>query len=90
MLLTEIFGKFLSKHLVKVLACIGELLRSRHHKRVVGNVDNAFKVGHLRGIDDRCHHIAHKKQLGAAVVYDVVNLLGRELMQDWHSHGSIG
>ena len=86
----EIFGVFLSEHLVEVLASVGEFVGTRHEERVVGDVDDALECWHLGGVDDCRHHIAGKQQLGVGVVDDVVYLVGRELMEYRHCDGTVG
>ena len=90
MLLTEVFRILAAKHLIEVLAGIGEFIGARHQERIVRDVDDALQPRHLRGIDGSGHDITHKEQLGVAVVHDVMHLVGHELMQDGHSHGTIG
>ncbi len=90
MFLTEIFGILDAKQFVEVFTGIGEFVGTRHHQRVVGDVDDTLQSRHLRGVDLCSHDIAHEEQFGIAVVHDVVNLVGHELMQDGHSHGTIG
>ena len=89
MLLAEILGILLAKHLVEVFACICQLVGTRYHERVVGYVDDAFKVGHLGLIDDSSHIVTNKQQFSLAVVYDVVNLVGSKLVQYRHGHSSV-
>ena len=78
--LAEILRIFLSEHLVEVFACIGEFVGTRHYKRVVGDVDDAFEVGHLCLVDDSSHIVAYEEQLGFAVIDDVVNLVGSKFV----------
>ena len=73
-----------------MLTCIRQFISTRHHQRIVGNVYNAFKVGHLCSINHSGHHIAHKQQFCLAVVYDVMNLVSGKLVQNRHCHGTIG
>ena len=73
-----------------MFARVRELVRAREEQRVVGNVDDAFEIGHFRGIDGRGDDIANEKQLGVAVVHDVVNLVGREFVENRHGDGSVG
>ena len=89
-LLAEILGVFLAEHLVEVFACVCEFVGARHYERVVGYVDDAFEVGHLCLVDDGSYIVAHEEQLGFAVIDDVVNLVGSELVQDRHCYGSVG
>ena len=88
-LLAEVFRVFLAEHLVEMLTRIGQLVGARHHKRVVGDVYYALKVGHLSLVDDRSHDVAYEQELGTTVVHDVVYLLRRELMEYRHGHRSI-
>ena len=90
MLGAEVFGIFPAEHLVEVLAGIGELLRAGETERVVGYVDDAFDVRHLRGIYLGRHYIAREQKLRTAVVHDVVYLVGGEFMQNGHRHGTVG
>ena len=44
---------------------------------------------HLCLVDDRSHVVAHKEQLCLTMVYDVVNLVCCELVQNGHSHSTV-
>lgn len=72
-----------------MLAGIGEAVGTRYDKRIVGNVDNAFKGRHLGGIYFGSYNIANKEQFGIAVVHNVVYLVGRKLVEDRHGDGTI-
>ena len=89
-LLAEVFRILLAKHLVEVFAGVGELLGAADHERIVGDVDDALQSRHLRGVDLRGRHVADEEELGVAVVDDVVDLVGRELVEDGHGHRAIG
>ena len=80
MLFTEVFWVLLSEHFIKMFACVSKLIGTRKHQRIVGNVDDTLKCGHLGSVYRSCHHIAHKEQLGLRVVHDVVHLVGGKLV----------
>ena len=86
----EILGVFASEHLVEVFAGVGELVGAREAERVVGYVDDAFQSWHPHGIDLCGHDISHEEELRLAVVDDVMDLFGCELVEHWHGDGSIG
>ena len=88
-LLPEILGEFLAVQLVQVLAGVGQLVGTAEHERVVGVVDDAFQVRHLRRVYLRGHMVAYEEQAGVGVVDDVVNLLRHEFMQDGYCHGPV-
>ena len=89
-LLAEVFRILLAKHLDEVFAGVGELFGAADHERIVGDVDDALQSRHLRGVDLRGRHVADEEELGVAVVDDVVDLVGRELVEDGHGHRAIG
>ncbi len=90
MLLAEIFGVFLAKKLVEMLSGVGDALAARQHERKIRQIDNGFQCGHFIRVDGRGHHVAHEKELCARVVHDVIDLVGREFVQNRHNDGSIG
>ena len=90
MLLAEVLGELLAIELVEVLAGVGQLVSARHHKRVVGVVDDTLQMRHLHGVYLCSHMVADKEQLGIGVIDDVVNLLSHKLMKDGYSNGTIG
>ena len=73
-----------------MFARVGEFVGPRNEQRIVGNVDNAFKIGHFRGIDGGCDDIAYEQQFGVAMVHDVVDLVGCEFVENRHCDGSVG
>ena len=89
-LLTEELRIFLTEHSVKMFASISELISTRHYERIVGDVDNAFKVGHLCLVDDCSNIVTNEEQLCFAMVYNVVNLIGCELMKNRYSYSTVG
>ena len=56
----------------------------------IGQIEDAFQLGHLVRIDDVDDVIAYKKQPRLRVVDDVVYLLVVELVKDGYYHGSVG
>ena len=90
MLRPEILGIFRAEEGVEMLPRVGEFVGTREQQRIVGDMDDSLQIGHLRGIDGGSHHVAHKEQFRLAVVHDVVNLFGQELMQDGNGYSSIG
>ena len=90
MFLAEVLGILVTEHLVEMLTCVGQLVGTREHQRIVGEIDDALKSGHLGAIYLGGNDIAHEEQLGVAMVHDVVNLVGHELMQDRYGYGTIG
>ena len=90
MLASEVLGVLAAEHLVEVLSGIGETVGAREHKRVVGDVDDALEGGHAGAVYLGGHHVADEEELGLAVVDDVVDLVGGELVQDGHGHGTVG
>ena len=73
-----------------MFACVRELLRTGEHERVVGQIDDALKSGHLGRIDLLGHIVANKQEFRLAVIDDVVYLLGLELILYGHCHCTIG
>ena len=63
MLLAEILRVFMTKHLVKVFASIGQSLCARLHDREVGQVNYALYIRHLFRVDACGNNIANKQQL---------------------------
>ena len=90
MLLAEIFGIFMAKHLIQVLAGISELFATREMKREVGQIDNSLQPVHLIGIHVLYYIVTHKENTGVRMVHDVMNLIGIKLMKDRDNHGTIG
>lgn len=90
MLATEELGELAAKHLVEMLTCIGQLVGTREHQRIVGEIDNALKSGHLGAIYLGGDDIAHEEQLGIAVIDNVVYLVWGKLVQDGYGYSTIG
>ena len=72
-----------------MLSGIGELLAAGYHQRVVWYIDDAFQRGHLFRVYLRGGHVTHEKQLGLAMVDDVMYLLWSELVLYGYGHRSI-
>ena len=90
MFLAEVLGILVTEHLVEMLTRVGQLVGTREHQRIVGEIDDALKSGHLGAIYLGGDDIAHEEQLGVAVVDNVVYLFGGKLVQDGYSYGTIG
>ena len=89
MFFAEVLRELAAVELVQVLAGVGELVGTRHHERVVGNIDDSLESHHLRRVDGGGHDIAHKEELGLGVVYDVMHLVGHKLMENGHGNGPV-
>ena len=89
MLGTEVLRVLLSKHFVEMFACVCKFFGTAQREREVGKIDNAFECGHLRSVNFRCNDIAHKEYLRFRVVYDVVYLFWRKLVQNGYRHCSV-
>ena len=89
-LLAEVFRELLAIEFVQVLAGIGQLVRTAHHQRVVGVVDDTFQSRHLLRVDDGGYVVADEEQLRLRVVDDVMYLFGIELMEYGHSYSPVG
>ena len=91
MLCAEIHRELLAEETVEVLAREPYFIRARDKNLilVVGVGEDTFEAWHLLGIEFRPYLVSHEKKLRARVVHYIVNLLGMELMQDRHCHGTI-
>ena len=89
MFLAESLWIFLAEEFVEMFARKRQLVRARQHERVVGYIYDAFERRHLRGVYRRGYDIAYKQQLCLAVIDDIVNLIGGELMEHRHCHGTV-
>ena len=90
MFFAEIFGILVSEDFIEMFAGISEFLRTGKVEREIGKIDDTFERGHLFGIDFCGYYIAHEEHLALAVVYDVVNLFGLELILYRNHDGTIG
>ena len=90
MFFAEIFGILVSEDFIEMFAGISEFLRTGKDEREIGKIDDTFERGHLFGIDFCGYYIAHEEHLALAVVYDVVNLFGLELILYRNHDGTIG
>ena len=89
-LLAEELGILTAEKFVEMLAGFGELFGARNEERVVGNVNDAFQMGHFVGVERGPYHVARKEDFGLRVVDNVVYLLSLELVEDGHDHCSVG
>ena len=80
MLGSEVFRILFTKHFVEMFACICKLLCATQREREVRKIENTFECRHFRSINFRCNDITNKENLRLGMVYNVVNLVGCELM----------
>ena len=86
----EKFGIALAIKFVQALAGFGERLFSAHQQHKVGDMNDAFELGHGFCIESGPNHVAGKEKTRVRVVDDIVYLLGFELVEDGYHDGTIG